>query len=81
VRLEKTTNGICMCVTDTGLGFDLQRVNQSSDRGHPRMSGFGLKGMQDRAAVMGGTLTVDSRPGEGTAICLHIPGSNLKPEI
>jgi signal transduction histidine kinase len=35
--------------------------------------GGGLAGLQDRVAALGGTLTVDSPPGQGTRITASIP--------
>lgn len=79
VRLEKSAGGIRLCVTDTGCGFDPPQVLQEIDRSSHPMSGYGLRGMQDRAEVMGGTLTLDSRPGKGTVVCLNMPGRTREP--
>ncbi|SPL98631.1 unnamed protein product [[Actinomadura] parvosata subsp. kistnae] len=37
-------------------------------------SGYGLAGMRARDAEIDGTLRVDSRPGEGTAVEVRVPG-------
>ena len=37
-------------------------------------SGFGLEGMRDRADMVGGRLAIDTQPGEGTTVCLELPG-------
>jgi signal transduction histidine kinase len=37
------------------------------------LRGSGLRGLEDRVAAVGGTLTVDSRPGTGTTIRAEIP--------
>ncbi|GII92108.1 sensor histidine kinase [Sinosporangium siamense] len=54
---------ITLDVFDDGKGFD---------PGEPA-SGYGLCAMRERAARTGGTVTVESAPGEGTALCLSIP--------
>ncbi|WP_219510753.1 sensor histidine kinase [Nonomuraea ceibae] len=36
--------------------------------------GFGLRAMRDRLAEVGGVLTVESAPGEGTAVAARVPG-------
>jgi signal transduction histidine kinase len=56
-----------LVVRDNGGGFDPERL--------PPVEGdhFGLSGMRERAEYLGGRLVVDSRPGEGTSIVLHIP--------
>ena len=51
---------------DNGCGFDPQR----------RHEGFGLRGMRERAEVMGGQLTVQSAAGKGTAISIVLPVAN-----
>lgn len=36
-------------------------------------TGFGLRAMRERARAVGGTLTVESAPGEGTAVAATLP--------
>ena len=55
------------CVRDDGRGFDPTSQN-GSPAGH-----FGLVGMRERAEQMGGRLSVNSRPGEGTEVVLSVP--------
>jgi signal transduction histidine kinase len=50
-------------VLDNGRGFD---PGAASD-------GFGLVGMRERVALVGGSLDVRSQPGEGTTVCARIP--------
>ena len=35
--------------------------------------GFGLVGMRERVALVGGALDLRSQPGEGTTVCARIP--------
>jgi signal transduction histidine kinase len=37
-------------------------------------SGYGLRGMRDRVAQVGGTIQVTSAPGAGTQVCAEVPG-------
>ena len=37
------------------------------------LSGFGLIGMQERAAVIGGTLEIETAPGKGTTVFVQVP--------
>ncbi len=53
-------------VEDRGLGFDLPAVLDSGSAG-------GLTGMQERAALLGGRLTIDSIPGSGTRLTAVLP--------
>ncbi|MEV6879667.1 sensor histidine kinase [Amycolatopsis sp. NPDC051128] len=52
-----------LVVTDNGRGFDT---------GAPQ-SGFGLLGLRERAALVGGAVTVDSEPGTGTRVTVTVP--------
>jgi signal transduction histidine kinase len=55
-------------VQDDGRGFDATSLSPTGPQGH-----FGLSGMRERAASLGGTLTVWSNEGAGTAVELRIP--------
>jgi signal transduction histidine kinase len=35
--------------------------------------GYGLNNMRDRAGAIGGEFFIESRPGEGTRIIVHLP--------
>ena len=65
----QTGNGLLrVIIEDDGQGFDAQKMG-SNESGRS----LGLFGMQERAALVGGTLKVDSSPGEGTAVVLDVP--------
>jgi len=53
-----------MRIADDGKGFD-QRAE--------RTASFGLVGMRERVLIMGGQLHLDTLPGEGTTLRIHIP--------
>jgi PAS domain S-box-containing protein len=55
---------LCMRIADDGKGFD-QRAE--------RPASFGLVGMRERVLIMGGQLHLDTLPGEGTTLRIHIP--------
>ncbi|MFJ5551577.1 GAF domain-containing sensor histidine kinase [Streptomyces sp. NPDC093225] len=67
VTLARRGQGALLRVTDDGRGFDPTAV-----RGAGRH--LGLVSMRDRAAGVGGTLTVHSAPGTGTTIEMEVPG-------
>lgn len=69
IRLRFEVRNVCINVRDNGTGFDLERVKQ---RRVSRPS-LGLAGMEERAALLGGTVSVQSRPGYGTEIETMIP--------
>jgi signal transduction histidine kinase len=56
-------------VWDNGAGFDLDEVKQ---RRTSRPS-LGLAGMEERAALLNGTVSIQSRPGYGTEVEAVIP--------
>jgi signal transduction histidine kinase len=55
-------------VRDDGIGMDAAVAEHGKD-GH-----FGISGMRERAAAVGGTLTIVSAIGAGTEITLAVPG-------
>jgi len=67
LRFEK--RNVCINVRDNGIGFDLDQARQK--RTH--RPSLGLAGMEERAALLGGTVTVQSRPGYGTEVEALIP--------
>jgi signal transduction histidine kinase len=69
VSLTAAKDRVRLCVKDNGCGFDPEDAIQNTDP----LSGYGLKGMSDRAEVIGGSLSLDSSPGRGTAVCLELP--------
>jgi signal transduction histidine kinase len=56
-------------VRDNGIGFDLERRKQQ----RTSRPCLGLAGMEERAALLGGTVSVQSRPGYGTEVEALIP--------
>lgn len=61
------TNEVTLLVEDDGQGFDLASLE---DNGAKRL---GLSGMQERAALTGGTCAVESTPAQGTTVRVRIP--------
>jgi signal transduction histidine kinase len=62
---------IALDVRDDGMGFDPEqdaRRRKERDEG-----GFGLKGMRERVEGAGGTLSIESAPGDGTALTFELP--------
>jgi nitrate/nitrite-specific signal transduction histidine kinase len=56
-------------IRDDGKGMDAETMRRQQPPGH-----FGLPGMRERAAIVGGRLDVRSRIGVGTEIELRVPG-------
>jgi signal transduction histidine kinase len=70
VALEFAPRGVQISVRDDGCGFDLERLRQTQSSGRPSL---GLAGMQERAALLGGLVSVQSQPGQGTLIEAFVP--------
>ena len=60
---------LSVMIVDDGKGFDLE-MREAAAGGR---LGFGLSGMAERARLLGGALTISSRPGAGTTLDLRIP--------
>ncbi|MDF3303229.1 GAF domain-containing sensor histidine kinase [Streptomyces tropicalis] len=67
VTLGRSGCGAVLRVTDDGSGFDPTAVRRAGRH-------LGLVSMRDRASGVGGSLTVESEPGKGTAIEMEVPG-------
>lgn len=66
VRLRRTSDGgVLLDVADDGRGFAFDE----SERG------LGIGGMRERALLVGGELTIESRPGHGTTVRLTVPSA------
>jgi PAS domain S-box-containing protein len=72
VRLETTLEAICLRIIDDGSGFDPGTAS--------RKGGLGLVSMRERLQLVGGTLTIDSRPSAGTRVDVRIPLSTAPAE-
>jgi len=62
------TRGARLRITDNGRGFDPDSVRRAGRH-------LGLVSMRDRAAAVGGRLTLESAPGRGTAVEMEVPGA------
>jgi signal transduction histidine kinase len=65
IHLELIEDGgaLKLSVSDDGKGFDPQALS----------AGFGLVGMQERVALVGGAVKVESTPGSGTTVRAEVP--------
>ncbi|MER5965045.1 sensor histidine kinase [Streptomyces sp. NPDC002057] len=67
ITLSFMDASVTLDVVDDGAGFEPDSVRPSSD------GGFGLPAMRSRAESLGGTFTVESAPGQGTAVAVSLP--------
>lgn len=64
-----TDGAFVVTIEDDGCGFDVQAVRESAT---PNRA-LGLLGMQERADLIGGQLTINSGRGKGTSVRVRIP--------
>jgi signal transduction histidine kinase len=65
VQFSKKNNTVYFVLIDNGVGFDLDSSS--------RRRGLGLASMGERARLINGDLSLESRPGKGTVIKLEAP--------
>lgn len=65
VELRGGSNDVCLEVSDTGKGFDLEASRRSD--------GLGLASMRERVKSLGGELSICSQPSQGTRVAVRIP--------
>ena len=63
LRLDCSVGQIRLQVSDDGRGMEASNS----------IAGFGLRGLQERAAQLGGAVTVVDRPGGGTILTIQLP--------
>lgn len=67
ISLQEADKAIIrLCVADNGAGFSLDAAGRKADS-------FGLGGMRERAALLGGSLSVRTAAGKGASITLLLP--------
>ncbi|MBC8874933.1 MAG: PAS domain-containing protein [Planctomycetes bacterium] len=66
VRLVQNNDHLSIQVRDQGVGFDTTRVPEDC---------FGLRGIRERARLLGGQADIDSFPGKGTRISVELPAT------
>ncbi len=72
VRLEIGTRLLQLTITDDGIGFDMEAILRDPEK----WDHFGIRGILERARLVGGEATIDSKKGRGTKIVLRIPLSD-----
>jgi PAS domain S-box-containing protein len=72
VMLVRSDTAIDLQVKDDGRGFDPGATRKGYS--------YGMLSMSERTRLMGGSLSIDSEPGAGTVVLIHIPisGDTLK---
>ncbi len=74
VSLTRGAGGVELTVTDNGRGFLIADAgNPQSATHNPQSKGFGLRGMRERARLLGGQVLIESAPGKGATVRVNVP--------
>ena len=65
IQFSFTEDSAALSVEDNGRGFDVVEAKLKD--------GVGLQGMEERATISGGKLTISSQPDQGTIVRLEVP--------
>jgi two-component system CheB/CheR fusion protein len=76
VILERRDARVVLIVEDDGRGFEYD--DAEAGRCDSRI---GLRGIRERAALVGGTAEVETAPGKGTTIFVQVPSDTLGPRL
>lgn len=76
IVIARENAGLSLLIADDGKGFDMTQVSRSPVDAH-----FGLLGMTERVAALGGRLDVETAPGAGTRIAAWLPDSLDAPDV
>jgi PAS domain S-box-containing protein len=72
IELKRDESALELLVRDDGVGFEV-------DLARDAMSGLGLHGMRERVTLLGGSIHIESRPGQGTVVRARIPAGRTAP--
>ena len=77
VTVTKQDNQLLLVIEDNGQGFNVERAKTRARTG----LSIGLLGMEERARLVGGELTVTSSPKTGTKLTASLPLARLNPQL
>ena len=72
IRLEINLEMLRVTISDNGIGFDMDAVLRDPDK----WDHFGIRGIIERAKLVGGEGHIDSKQGRGTTITVEVPLMN-----
>jgi len=73
VSIVQAPETLLATIEDNGGGFDLKSASVTPH------AGLGILGMRERAAALGGRLDIQSAPGQGSRLTLHLPLAATQP--
>lgn len=66
IKIKSKDGQLYMEVTDNGIGFSTKNIGKQTGK-------YGLIGLQERVRLVGGKITIESIPGEGTKLVITVP--------
>ncbi|TKS58153.1 MAG: hypothetical protein EWM72_03208 [Nitrospira sp.] len=76
IQLEINLEMLRITITDNGVGFDMETVLRDPEK----WDHFGIRGILERARLVGGEGRVESKKGRGTKIIVEVPLVNKEGE-
>ena len=89
VRTLDADGSLTLTVTDSGIGMTEEEIGQALEPfrqvqnglfSHREGTGLGLPLAAQLTELHGGTLTIESHPGQGTTVSVHFPASRVNPD-
>jgi signal transduction histidine kinase len=77
IRLRFLPGAVRLDISDNGCGFGAEGWSAPAAEGDARAR-LGIAGMRERAAIVGGTVEISSRPGGGTRVSAQIPAADVE---
>lgn len=69
VEIRVRKNNLNAMIRDNGIGFDIEKVKQDP----MKWASFGVRGIEERAKLLGGTASIESLKGKGTTVYVSLP--------
>jgi signal transduction histidine kinase/ActR/RegA family two-component response regulator len=76
VLLSRSDSNLVLSISDSGRGFEPAILNQTDQR-----TGLGLASLRERALAIGGSLEIDSTPGQGSRFTLKVPLNLIQTKV
>ena len=71
IRISYLESSIELDIEDNGIGFDMKEVEERLKE--DSLHGFGLSTMKERARLLSGSFSIDTKQGSGTKIHVFVP--------
>lgn len=71
LKTWQEAQAVHLAISDNGCGFDTK--SPGDNKQHSISNGLGLLGIQERASMVGASLTIESTRGEGTTVSITCP--------